>query len=67
MDWFEFAHMAVRYIVSQSFISEGGVVDAHIDEGAYYADKDRFHLVLSGYYENVVAMLALRVHLLKMK
>jgi ectoine hydroxylase-related dioxygenase (phytanoyl-CoA dioxygenase family) len=30
--------MAVKYIVSQSFI------------------KDRFHLVLSGYYENVVAM-----------
>ena len=57
MDWFE-SHMAVSISYRNRSSAEGGVVDAHIDEGAYYADKDRFHLVLSGYYENVVAMAA---------
>ena len=60
MDWFESTYGGEIYRIAIVHLLEGGVVDAHIDEGAYYADKDRFHLVLSGYYENVVAMLSYR-------
>ena len=56
MDWFESTYGGEIYRIAIVHLPEGGVVDAHIDEGAYYADKDRFHLVLSGYYENVAAM-----------
>lgn len=54
MDWFVEKYGGEVYRIAIVYLPKEGVVDAHIDEGEYYADKDRFHLVLSGYYENVV-------------
>lgn len=54
MDWFVQTYGGEVYRIAIVHLPQGGVVDAHIDAGEYYADKDRFHLVLSGYYENIV-------------
>ena len=32
----------------------GEIVGAHIDEGTYYQDKDRYHLSIEGQYEYIV-------------
>ena len=32
----------------------GEIVGAHIDEGTYYQDKDRYHLAIEGQYEYIV-------------
>ena len=54
MDWFTKHFGGEVYRIAIVHLPEGGIVDAHIDEGEYYANKDRFHLVLSGYYNNIV-------------
>jgi hypothetical protein len=54
MNWFTEQYGGEVYRIAIVHLPKDGVVDAHIDEGDYYADKDRFHLVLSGYYENIV-------------
>ena len=54
MNWFESTYGGEIHRIAIVHLPPEGVVDSHIDEGAYYADKDRFHLVLSGYYNNIV-------------
>ncbi len=56
MEWFEKEYGGEVYRVLIVYLPKDGVVDPHIDYGKYYANKDRFHLVLSGYYENIVAV-----------
>jgi len=54
MNWFESTYGGEIHRIAIVHLPPEGVVDSHIDEGEYYADKDRFHLVLSGYYNNII-------------
>jgi len=54
LNWFEKTYGGKLYRVSIVHLSAGGKVYPHIDIGDYYKNKDRFHLVLSGYYNYTV-------------
>lgn len=50
-EWFDEEYHGQLYRASIVHLPSGGKVYRHVDEGAYYEDKHRFHLVLSGYYD----------------
>ena len=54
LNWFEKTYGGKLYRVSIVHLSAGGKVYPHIDIGDYYKNKNRFHLVLSGYYNYTV-------------
>ena len=54
LNWFEKMYGGKIYRVSIVHLSAGGKVYPHIDIGDYYKNKNRFHLVLSGYYNYTV-------------
>lgn len=54
LEWFAETYHGQLYRVSIVHLPSGGKVYRHADEGAYYEDKHRFHLVLSGYYDVTV-------------
>tara|TARA_B100000085_G_C18524035_1_gene504918 strand:+ start:1027 stop:1578 length:552 start_codon:yes stop_codon:yes gene_type:complete len=54
MHWFEETYGGLIFRIAIVHLPADGVVHPHIDEGTYYQDKDRFHLVLSGYYDMIV-------------
>ena len=57
-------HSAVRKVIRKYYpeirrcgflsLPVGEIVGAHIDEGTYYQDKDRYHLSIQGQYKYVV-------------
>ena len=54
LDWFEKIYGGKIHRVAIAYLPAGGKVHPHIDKGSYYENKDRFHLVLSGYYDYIV-------------
>ena len=57
-------HSAVRKVIRKYYpeisrcgflsLPVGEIVGAHIDEGTYYQDKDRYHLSIQGQYKYIV-------------
>ena len=54
LNWFEKTYGGKLYRVSIVHLPAGGKVYPHKDGGKYYENKNRFHLVLSGYYNYTV-------------
>ena len=54
LDWFEKIYGGKIHRVTIAYLPADGKVYPHIDKGKYYENKDRFHLVLSGYYDYIV-------------
>ena len=54
MHWFEETYGGLIFRIAIVHLPPDGKVHPHIDRGSYYYDKDRFHLVLSGYYDMIV-------------
>jgi mannose-6-phosphate isomerase-like protein (cupin superfamily) len=54
LNWFEKMYGGKIYRAAMSHMPAGGKVHLHKDGGEYYENKDRFHLVLSGYYDYTV-------------
>jgi hypothetical protein len=55
LDWFENKYGGMITQVAIVHLSPNGKVYPHIDREVWLQDKDRFHLVLSGYYNTVVS------------
>ena len=54
LDWFQNTYGGQIYRVLIVHLQKDGIVYPHVDVGDYYENKDRFHLVLSGYYDFTV-------------
>lgn len=54
INWFEQTYGGMIFRIAIVHLPPQGKVHPHIDFGEYYRDKDRFHLVLSGYYDMIV-------------
>ena len=54
LNWFLKTYGGKLYRVSIVHLPAGGKVYPHKDGGKYYENKNRFHLVLSGYYDYTV-------------
>lgn len=52
--WFTATYAGDVKRIAIVHLPENGKVYPHIDAGDYYKNKDRFHLVLSGYYNYIV-------------
>ena len=51
---FDYIIKMIKLKFKNSFIPVGEMVGAHIDEGTYYLDKDRYHLSIQGQYKYFV-------------
>ena len=54
LNWFTNTYGGRMYRVAVVHLGSDKQVYPHIDAGKYYEDKDRFHMVLSGYYDYTV-------------
>lgn len=54
LDWFKSVYGGTLYRVAIVLLPPEKQVYPHIDFGSYYANKDRFHLVLNGIYDMIV-------------
>ena len=55
LNWFENTYGGRIYRVAVVYLGSEKQVYPHIDGGKYYEDKDRFHMVLNGYYDFTVS------------